>query len=189
MSRFESITIREVESSDLETFYEHQLDPEAIRMAAFVGKDLKDKVAFDAQAKRITFFLLRVVAGLLFLQAGGVKMFDWFGGVPAEYVGTWRASFDTADGTNSRTMTITQGSTGNQVMTLSGTGPNYDCRWSATLRASGPPLELGPTQVTFGDPKQCSPGQWSRLDMPDDSTIVRELVGSGGAPLTYTKTS
>jgi hypothetical protein len=31
MSRFESITIREVESSDLETFYEHQLDPEAIR--------------------------------------------------------------------------------------------------------------------------------------------------------------
>jgi hypothetical protein len=29
MSRFESITIREVESSDLETFYEHQLDPEA----------------------------------------------------------------------------------------------------------------------------------------------------------------
>jgi hypothetical protein len=48
MSRFESITIREVESSDLETFYEHQLDPEAIRMAAFVSKDPKDKVAFDA---------------------------------------------------------------------------------------------------------------------------------------------
>jgi len=34
MSRFESITIREVESSDVETFYEHQLDPEALRMAA-----------------------------------------------------------------------------------------------------------------------------------------------------------
>ena len=48
MSRFESITIREIESSDLETFYEHQLDPEAIRMAAFVCKDPKDKVAFDA---------------------------------------------------------------------------------------------------------------------------------------------
>ena len=47
MSRSESITIREVESSDLETFYEHQLAPEAIRMAAFVGKDPKDKVAFD----------------------------------------------------------------------------------------------------------------------------------------------
>jgi len=47
MSRFESITIREVESSDLETLYEHQLDPEAIRMAAFVCKDPKDKVAFE----------------------------------------------------------------------------------------------------------------------------------------------
>ncbi|WP_406271301.1 serine/threonine protein kinase [Streptomyces sp. NBC_00191] len=109
------------------------------------------------------------------------------GGVPAEYVGTWQASFATADGNNTRTMTITQGTTGTQVMTLSGTGPNYDCTWSATLQASGPPLELGPTQVTSGDPKQCAPGQWSRLDMPNDTTIVRELVGSGGAPLTYTK--
>lgn len=110
------------------------------------------------------------------------------GGVPQEYIGTWRASFDTADGTNVREMTITQGELGEQVMTLSGTGPNYDCRWSATLRAPGPPLELGPTAVTFGDPVSCAPGQWSRLEMPDDSTIVRELVGSGGAPLTYTKT-
>src|SRR5580765_4704793 len=53
MSRFESITIREVESSDLETFYEHQLDPEAIRMAAFVGKDRKDKEVFNGHWKKI----------------------------------------------------------------------------------------------------------------------------------------
>ena len=39
------------------------------------------------RAKHISFFLLRVVAGLLFLQAGGMKMFDWFGGVPAEFGG------------------------------------------------------------------------------------------------------
>ena len=38
-------------------------------------------------AQRITLFLLRVVAGLLFLQAGGMKLFDWFGGVPAEFGG------------------------------------------------------------------------------------------------------
>src|SRR5438094_5929568 len=50
MSRFESITIREVEFSDLEIFYEHQLDPEAIRMAAFVCEDPKDKVALDAHS-------------------------------------------------------------------------------------------------------------------------------------------
>lgn len=39
------------------------------------------------QAKRITLFLLRVVAGLLFLQAGGMKLFDWFGGIPAQFGG------------------------------------------------------------------------------------------------------
>jgi uncharacterized membrane protein YphA (DoxX/SURF4 family) len=39
------------------------------------------------QARQITLLLLRVVAGLLFLQAGGMKMFDWFGGIPAELGG------------------------------------------------------------------------------------------------------
>ncbi|OGF13340.1 MAG: hypothetical protein A2W00_02745 [Candidatus Eisenbacteria bacterium RBG_16_71_46] len=29
-----------------------------------------------------TYFLLRVVAGLIFLQAGGMKLFGWFGGMP-----------------------------------------------------------------------------------------------------------
>ena len=37
--------------------------------------------------KGIAFFLLRVVAGLLFLQVGGMKIFDWFGGVPAQFGG------------------------------------------------------------------------------------------------------
>jgi putative oxidoreductase len=39
------------------------------------------------KAKELSLFLLRVVAGLLFLQAGGTKMLDWFGGVPAEFGG------------------------------------------------------------------------------------------------------
>lgn len=34
------------------------------------------------RAEQITVFLLRVVAGLLFLQAGGMKLFGWFGGMP-----------------------------------------------------------------------------------------------------------
>lgn len=38
-------------------------------------------------AKQITHFFLRVVAGLLFLQAGGMKLFDWFGGIPVEHGG------------------------------------------------------------------------------------------------------
>ena len=39
------------------------------------------------RARQVTVFLLRVVAGLLFLQAGGMKIFDWFGGVPAQFGG------------------------------------------------------------------------------------------------------
>ena len=39
------------------------------------------------RARQITVVLLRVVAGLLFLQAGGMKTFDWFGGVPAQFGG------------------------------------------------------------------------------------------------------
>jgi putative oxidoreductase len=33
-------------------------------------------------ASQTTYFLLRVVAGLLFLQAGGLILFGWFGGMP-----------------------------------------------------------------------------------------------------------
>lgn len=39
------------------------------------------------QIKQITYFLLRVVSGLLFFHAGGMKMFDWFGGVPTQLGG------------------------------------------------------------------------------------------------------
>ena len=33
---------------------------------------------------QITFFLLRVVAGLLFIQTGGLILFGWFGGMPGQ---------------------------------------------------------------------------------------------------------
>ena len=49
----DEIRLRDVEEADFEILYEHQLDPEAIRMAAFVGKDPKDKVAFDAHWDKI----------------------------------------------------------------------------------------------------------------------------------------
>jgi putative oxidoreductase len=34
------------------------------------------------RAKDVTVFLLRVVAGFLFIQVGGMKLFGWFGGMP-----------------------------------------------------------------------------------------------------------
>ena len=39
------------------------------------------------RAKQVTVFLLRVVAGLMFFQAGSVKILDWFGGIPAQFGG------------------------------------------------------------------------------------------------------
>jgi putative oxidoreductase len=36
------------------------------------------------RAAQLTYFLLRVVAGLLFLQAGGLILFGWFGGMPGQ---------------------------------------------------------------------------------------------------------
>ena len=36
------------------------------------------------RAVRITYFLLRVVSGLLFVQTGGLILFGWFGGIPGQ---------------------------------------------------------------------------------------------------------
>lgn len=44
------------------------------------GRRLIDKDG----AVRITYFLLRVVAGLLFIQTGGLILFGWFGGMPGQ---------------------------------------------------------------------------------------------------------
>jgi putative oxidoreductase len=34
------------------------------------------------RARQVTYFLLRVVAGLLFFQRGSMKLLGWFGGIP-----------------------------------------------------------------------------------------------------------
>jgi RimJ/RimL family protein N-acetyltransferase len=58
------ITLRDVRESDLETFFEHQVDPEATRMAAFPSRDHD---AFMVHWKKIladrTLFVRAVVAG------------------------------------------------------------------------------------------------------------------------------
>lgn len=104
--------------------------------------------------------------------------------VPERYVGTWTASY--GDG-QQRRMTLVQGGKGDLVMSLSGSGPTYTCRWTATLRKAGPPLELNPSTVTFGSRKNCSNGEWSRLTINGDGSLDRELVGSKGTPIRYQK--
>jgi putative oxidoreductase len=36
------------------------------------------------RAGQVTYFFLRVVAGLLFIQTGGLILFGWFGGIPGQ---------------------------------------------------------------------------------------------------------
>ncbi|MGV9315891.1 serine/threonine-protein kinase [Streptomyces sp. NPDC003691] len=107
--------------------------------------------------------------------------------VPNAYIGIWRAAFQSPQGEHVRTMAIEDGTTGEKVMKLTGSGPDYTCTWSAKLKKAGTPLELGPTEVESGNPGKCDPGEWSRLKLSGGSTIVRELVGSGETPLKYTK--
>ena len=53
MNNSVTITLRNVETSDISIFFEQQLDLEANRMAAFVRKDPHDRAAFDTHWKRI----------------------------------------------------------------------------------------------------------------------------------------
>lgn len=53
MRGYDGITLRPVEPSDLDHFYAHQLDPAAIRMAAFVSAERKNRPAFDAHWDKI----------------------------------------------------------------------------------------------------------------------------------------
>src|SRR6516165_7659611 len=49
------------------------------------------------RAVQITYFLLRVIAGLLFIQFGGLILFGWFGGSPGQ-PGTPSLRFQTGIG-------------------------------------------------------------------------------------------
>lgn len=40
---------------------------------------------FFEKAARVAYFLLRIVSGLMFFQAGAMKLFGWFGGMPAGF--------------------------------------------------------------------------------------------------------
>src|SRR5262245_57427040 len=85
-----TITLRNVENSDISIFYEQQLDPEANRMAAFVRKERQDRAVFDAHWKRIlalagtvnkTILRGEEVAGHIacFPQEGELEVTYWLG--------------------------------------------------------------------------------------------------------------
>jgi hypothetical protein len=48
-----NVILRDVIDADIAVFFEHQLDREAIRLAAFTAKDPSDRNAFDAHWQRL----------------------------------------------------------------------------------------------------------------------------------------
>lgn len=84
------IELREVADGDLPVFFDNQLDPEAVHMAAFTAKDPADREAFDAHWARIradesvvirTIVVDGEVAGsvLSYVESGNPEVSYWIG--------------------------------------------------------------------------------------------------------------
>src|SRR5678816_4176505 len=79
------VQLRDVIEADLPTLFEHQRDPEAVRMAAFASRDQE---AFDAHWKRLFTDATVVKKVILYdgVLAGSVMSFERGG---ARLVGYW----------------------------------------------------------------------------------------------------
>ncbi|MGW2394858.1 serine/threonine-protein kinase [Streptomyces lydicamycinicus] len=106
------------------------------------------------------------------------------GSLPADYLGTWETTIgDSA--LNGRRLTLTQGTTGDTVLTMTATGAAYRCTFAATLTSAGPPVRLGPSTVVSGPTDSCLPGEPSTLEMVG-GTLRR--VSDDGKALSYHRT-
>lgn len=85
-----TVRLRNVQHDDLDTFFEHHLDPQARHMAAFTSADPTDRVAFDRHWQRImstetvtirTVLVDEEVAGyvLSYLDVGRPEVGYWIG--------------------------------------------------------------------------------------------------------------
>lgn len=81
------IKIRRVIGSDLQIFFEQQLDPDANQMAAFTSKDPADREAFDTKWKKILADKTITIRTILSddAVAGHVVSHSWFGDPEVSY--------------------------------------------------------------------------------------------------------
>ncbi|MFI6933958.1 protein kinase [Streptomyces sp. NPDC050287] len=115
------------------------------------------------------------------------------GAIPADYLGTWTATIENADGLHTRELTLRQGEVGDTVLSLVADGPTangtYHCVFQADLtQAPGADgiLGLGPSSVTSGEPRSsCAPGAPTSIMLLPDGTLQRTDSGTDKA-LTYT---
>ncbi|WP_037623139.1 hypothetical protein [Streptomyces aureus] len=114
------------------------------------------------------------------------------GVVPDTFLGTWTATVSNESGEHTRTMVITQGGIGDDVLIVTADGSNYHCVFMAALTA--PPsagrnrLEIGPSIVTSGTSPVCKPGVRSVVSLKSDGRLVRNSVPySASNSLSYTR--
>lgn len=81
------IELRDVEAADLDVFFAHQQDEEAVYMAAFTAKDPSDRAAFDAHWRRILADKTTTNKTILYNGevAGHVASFIMFGELEVTY--------------------------------------------------------------------------------------------------------
>ncbi|MCB0256644.1 MAG: GNAT family N-acetyltransferase [Anaerolineae bacterium] len=81
------VTLRDVTADDLPVFFEHQLDPEAVWMAAFGAAGIQDWDAFTARWTRALTDDTRVERTILWNDqvAGSVSSFTLFGDLAVGY--------------------------------------------------------------------------------------------------------
>ena len=81
------IELREIEEADLPIFFEQQLDPKAIHMAAFTSKDPSDRDAFMAHWAKImadaTITIRTIMVGDQIV--GNIAQHSWFGKPEVSY--------------------------------------------------------------------------------------------------------
>ncbi|MFI0718347.1 protein kinase [Streptomyces sp. NPDC021224] len=109
---------------------------------------------------------------------------------PADLVGTWQTSYDTAAGvTDSRTLVIGPDGT----VTLNGDRTDgvhtlYQCQWLMTVTDAGSPVRLSPSSVVSGKPAaSCSPGSATTLVLQDATHLKRLGVAGEKHPPVYKK--
>ena len=78
-----NLQLRDVQPDDLETFFQYQLDPDALYMAAFTWKDPADRDAFNARWEKILADKTILIQTILYegQVAGSVSSYRW-GGEP-----------------------------------------------------------------------------------------------------------
>lgn len=87
MAQHGKIQVRDVQKSDLDTFFEHQLDPEANQMAGFTAKDPTDRDAFMAHWVKVLAdeeIILKTICVDTEI-AGYVLCHSWFGNPELSY--------------------------------------------------------------------------------------------------------